>query len=128
VEAQYNSGYHSGIKGKPLEKFLSNSESLKLLSQQELRNTFLYRINRKVKNDSTVSIDSQLYEVNCKYIGTRVNIRYDPTSNEEAFIFSENGERLERILKVNKIDNSKFKRGSKKDPVDFSSFTDAKEE
>ncbi len=128
VEAQYNCGYHSGIKAKPIEKFLSNSKNLKLLSQQELRNVFLYRVNRKVKNDSTVSIDSQLYEVKSKYIGTRINIRYDPTSDEEAFIFSENGDRLERILKVNKIDNSKFKRGSKKDPVDFSPFTDTKEE
>ena len=50
-----------------------------------------------------------------------------PTNNEEAFIFSENGERLERIVKVNKIDNSKLKRGSKKEAVDFSPFSDNKE-
>lgn len=128
VEGQYNSGYHTGIKAKPIDKFLSNSKNLKLLSQQELRNVFLYRVNRKVKNDSTISIDTRLYEVPSKYIGSRINIRYDPTSYEEAFIFSENGDRLDRILKVNKVDNANLKRGNKKSPVDFSPFTDSKEE
>lgn len=128
VESQYNSSEHTGIKAKPIEKFLANRENLKLLTQQEIRNTFLYRVTRKVKNDSTVSIDKEIFEVPCKYIGNPINIRYDPTSNEEAFIFSENGERLERILKVNKIDNSKFKRGSNKNELDFSPFTDKREE
>ena len=127
VEAIYNSNYHNGIKEKPIDKFLKNLENLKLLSEQELKNVFLYRVERKVKNDSTVSIDKELYEVPSKYIGNRIYIRYDPTNLDEAFIFSENGERLERIIKVNKIDNSKIKRGSKKDTVDFSSFSDNRE-
>lgn len=128
VESQYNSAYHNGIKGKPIDKFMSNIQNIKLLSEQEIRNTFLYRVVRKVKNDATVSIDTKLYEVPSKYIGSRINIRYDPTNDAEAWIFSDGGERLELILKVNKIDNSKIRRGSKKDPVDFSSFTDAREE
>lgn len=121
---KYNSTYHLGIKEKPIDKFLSNVDNLKLLTQQEIRNTFLYRVQRNVRNDSTVSIDKQLYEVPSKYIGSKIYIRYDPTNDNEAFIFSENGERLEQILKVNKIDNSKIRRGTKKDPVDFSPFTD----
>ena len=128
VEGQYNSAYHSGIQDKPINKFLKGIEKLKLLSPSELRNTFLYRVSRKVKNDSTVSVDNQLYEVPSKYVGSTINIRYDPTSTEEAFIFSQNGERLERILRLNKIDNSKIKRSSRKAHVDFSPFTDIKEE
>ena len=128
VESQYNSAYHSGIKGKPIDKFMSNIQNLKLLSEQDIKNTFLYRVIRKVKNDATVSIDKKLYEVPTTYIGSKINIRYDPTNDAEAYIFNENGERLEWILKVNKIDNSKIRRGSKKDPVDFSPFSDAREE
>lgn len=127
VEYNYNRAYHAGIKAKPMEKFLANINNIKRFSDQELRNVFLYRVERKVKNDSTISVDKEIYEVPCKYIGSRLYIRYDPTNNEEAFIFSENGERLERIVKVNKIDNSKFKRGSKKETVDFSPFSDNKE-
>jgi putative transposase len=128
VESQYNSTYHSGIKAKPIDKFMSNIKSIKLLSEQEIKNTFLYRVIRKVKNDATVSVDTKLYEVPVQYIGSRINIRYDPTNDEEAYIFNENGERLEWIFKVNKIDNSKIRRGSKKDPVDFSPFSDTREE
>lgn len=128
VESQYNSAYHNGIKGKPIDKFMSNIQNIKLLSEQEIRNTFLYRVVRTVKNDATVSIDTKLYEVPSKYMGSKINIRYDPTNDAEAWIFNDSGERLDLILKVNKIDNSKIRRGSKKDPVDFSPFTDLKEE
>lgn len=128
VESQYNSAYHSGIKGKPIDKFMGNIKNLKLLSEQDIKNTFLYRVIRKVKNDATVSIDKKLYEVPTKYIGSKINIRYDPTNDAEAYIFTENGERLDWILKLNKIDNSKIRRGSKKDPVDFSPFSDSREE
>ena len=127
VELNYNRAYHNGIKDKPINKFLANIDNIKRFTEQELRNVFLYRVERKVKNDSTVSIDIEIYEVPSKYIGSKLYIRYDPTNNEEAFIFSENGERLERIVKVNKIDNSKLKRGSKKEAVDFSPFSDNKE-
>ena len=127
VELNYNRAYHNGIKDKPINKFLANIDKIKRFTEQELRNVFLYRVERKVKNDSTVSIDKEIYEVPSKYIGSKLYIRYDPTNNEEAFIFSENGERLERIVKVNKIDNSKLKRGSKKEAVDFSPFSDNKE-
>ena len=108
VELNYNRAYHNGIKDKPINKFLANIDNIKRFTEQELRNVFLYRVERKVKNDSTVSIDKEIYEVPSKYIGSKLYIRYDPTNNEEAFIFSENGERLERIVKVNKIDNSKY--------------------
>ena len=127
VELNYNRAYHNGIKDKPINKFLANIDNIKRFTEQELRNVFLYRVERKVKNDSTVSIDKEIYEVPSKYIGSKLYIRYDLTNNEEAFIFSENGERLERIVKVNKIDNSKLKRGSKKEAVDFSPFSDNKE-
>lgn len=120
---QYNFTNHSGINRKPLEKFMENIDNIKLLTAQELNNVFLYRVQRSVKNDATISIDRQLYEVPSKYIGCRLNIRYDPTNSEKAFIFSENGERLEEIPKVNKIDNSKIRRGTKKNCIDFSSFS-----
>lgn len=123
VESQYNSTIHSSIKAKPIDKFLSNHNGLRLLTSQELNNAFLHRVDRKVKNDSTVSIDNKVYEVPTQYIGNKINIRYDPTNDDEAFIFSENGEKLHKIIKLNKIDNSKIKRGRKKSTVDFSPYS-----
>ncbi|WP_242852369.1 DDE-type integrase/transposase/recombinase [Clostridium butyricum] len=121
---KYNFTEHSGIQVKPIEKFMKNIDNVKLISKDELNNIFLYRIQRKVKNDSTVSVDKQLFEVSSKYIGAHVNIRYDPTDMDKVFIFSEKGERLEEIHRVNKIDNSKIRRGTNKDGINFSSFSE----
>lgn len=123
VESQYNSTVHSSIKAKPIDKFLCNHNELKLLPLQDLNNAFLHRVNRKVKNDSTVSIDNKIYEVPIQYVGSKINIRYDSINDNEAFIFSENGEKLHKILKVNKIDNSKIKRGRQKETVDFTPYS-----
>lgn len=123
VEKQYNNQYHSGIKQKPIEKFLSNSQNLRFLqSKQELDYIFLYRIARNVKNDSTVSIDNCIFEVPGKYIGCKINIRYDPTSMDKAYIFNDNGSIAETIFQVNKVDNSKVRRTAREESIDFSSF------
>lgn len=59
-----------------------------------------------MKNDATVSIDRKLYEAPTKYICSKINIRYDPTNDAEAYIFNENRKRLKWILKANKIDRT----------------------
>jgi len=123
VEKQYNNIYHSSIKQKPIEKFLSNAQNLKFLkSKQELDYMFLYRVIRSVRNDSTISVDNIVYEVPGKYIGCKINIRYDPTSMDKAFIFADNGTLTDTIFQVNKLDNSKVRRTPKEQIVDFSSF------
>ena len=123
IEKHYNNSYHCGIKKKPIEKFLSNAQNLRFLkSKQELDYMFLYRITRKVNNDSTISIDNIIYEVPGKYTGFKINIRYDPTNRDKAYIFDDNGNLSETIFQVNKIDNTKVRRTPKEKTVDFSSF------
>ena len=75
---------------------------------------FLYRITRKVNNDSTISIDNIIYEVPGKYTGFKINIRYDPTNRDKAYIFDDNGNLSETIFQVNKIDNTKVRRTQKR--------------
>lgn len=54
-----------------------------------------------------------------KYIGDKINIRYNPTSLYKAYIFSDNGNILETIYSVDKISNSKIFRKQNVEPVDF---------
>jgi len=123
IEKQYNNTYHSGIKKKPIDKFISHSQILRFLkSKQELDYMFLYRVIRKVNNDSTISIDTIIYEVPGNYTGFKINVRYDPTNMERAYIFSDNGNLLETVFQVNKIDNTKIRRNPKEETIDFSSF------
>ena len=121
---RYNNQYHSSIKKKPLDKFLENMNSLKFIpSQKELDFTFLFRVERSVKNDATISLNNGLYQVPMQYIGQRIHVRYDPTVPTKAYIFSSNGRCLEAISLVNKIDNSSVCRTQNIKPLDFSSFS-----
>ncbi len=124
VEKDYNNTVHSSIGQVPVDKFFSHIEHIRFVaSKQELDYIFLYRVCRKVKNDATVSIDNLLFEVPMNYIGDRVNIRYDPTCLDKAFIFSEDGKFMDSICPVRKIDNSKIRRNDNVKSVDFSCFT-----
>ncbi|HBC96913.1 MAG TPA: integrase [Clostridium sp.] len=124
VEKDYNNTVHSSIGQVPVDKFFGHIERIRFVaSKQELDYIFLYRVCRKVKNDATVSIDNLLFEVPMKYIGDRINIRYDPTCLDKAFIFSEDGKLMDGICPVKKIDNSKIRRNDNVKPVDFSCFT-----
>lgn len=124
VEGDYNSTIHSSIKMKPIDKFIESIESIKFIpNKQELDYVFLYRVTRKVKNDATISIQNTLFEVPLKYVGETINIRYDPTDLDKAYIFSDHNLLLDSILPVKKIDNSKIRRDQNVKAVDFSAFS-----
>lgn len=124
IEGNYNSTIHSSIKMKPIDKFIEHIESIKFISnKQELDYLFLYRVTRKVKNDATISIQNTLFEVPLRYIGETINVRYDPTDMDKAYIFSERNLMLDSISPVKKIDNSKIRRDQNIKAVDFSAFS-----
>jgi len=124
VENDYNKTKHSSIKAKPIDKFIDHIDCIKFLeNKKQLDNTFLYRVKRKVKKDATISLNTITFEVPMKYIGEKINVRYDPSALDKAIIFSKDGEKMETIYPVNKIANSKVKRKHNVKPVDFSSFS-----
>jgi hypothetical protein len=123
VEKEYNNRLHSAIGQKPIDKFLSQMDKIRLVwSVKELDHVFLYRAVRKVKNDATVSLNNTLFEVPMKYVGEKINLRYDPTSLDKAYIFSDDGKLSDTVYPVRKVDNSKVQRSQNIKPVDFSSF------
>ena len=120
----YNSSYHSSISSNPIDRFSSSLDSIRFVSsKKELDYIFLYRVIRKVRGDSTISINNVLFETPHKYMGEKVNVRYDPTSLDKAFIFSEPGILLDTIYPVKKVDNSKIRREHNVRGVDFSVFS-----
>lgn len=83
----YNTRYHSGIRGVPFERYLDTRERMRLpVSREWLDECFLNRIFRKVRRDSTVSIDSQSYDVPMQFISQKVEIRFPPDDMSGAFI------------------------------------------
>ncbi len=124
VEENYNQKVHSAIKEKPMDKFIRYMDRVRFVeSKQMLDYIFLYRVTRTVKNDATISLDNITFEVPLKYVGDKIHVRYDPTSLDKAYVFSEEGKMLDTITQVNKIDNAKIRRNQNVKPVDFSAFT-----
>lgn len=123
VENIYHQTIHSSIKMKPIDKYIEHIDKIRFVpSKQELDYIFLYRVERRVKNDATIPILNCIFEVPPKYIGERIKVRYDPTSLDKAYIFDDSGSCLCTIYPVNKINNSKVIRDSVKKAADFSSF------
>lgn len=123
IEEDYNSKVHSSTNEKPIDKFIRHIDLIRFIpTKQELDYIFLYRVTRKVKKDSTISIQNILFEVPLKFVGECINIRYDPTIMDKAFIFSDDNLLVDTVYPLRKIDNSKVRREHNFKSVDFSSF------
>jgi putative transposase len=107
---KYTNETHSSIKYTPKDRYLKDLDKIKYIPETELEKCFLHRVTRKVRNDATIPLNNQLFEVPQKYIGQRINIRYSPINLDEAYIFDINNKLIDTIFPLRKVDNSKIKR------------------
>lgn len=111
----YNTTHHSGINATPFERYQTTRDRVhRPKSQEWLDESFLNRISRKVRKDSTVSIDKVSFDVPMQFIGQTVEIRFRPGEMDSATIFYEN-ERYP-IRPTNKNENCRTKRNN---PIDY---------
>ena len=75
LETSYHRRIHSSLNATPLERFLRGKRPKRWVSKEELHEHFQRTIIRKVKTDSTVSIDGTRYEVTPEWIGKKVELR-----------------------------------------------------
>lgn len=107
LEEDYHRKVHSSLGMSPLDMYFSQTSRLRLVEDPaSLDPLFLKREKRKVKHDGTISIDKKLYEVPPKYIGQRIEIRFD----EDGVYVYEDGLPVEKAVLVNFADNARVKR------------------
>ena len=83
----YNHSFHSGINTRPYDRYLATKNLVRPVKSREwLDECFLNRIVRKVRKDSTVSIDSKSFDVPMQFISQAVEIRYEPNDMGTAFV------------------------------------------
>lgn len=70
---------------------------------------FLKREKRKVQHDATISVNTKLYEVPPILIGKQIEIRFDPETYEEIFIYDDD-KCLAQAKAVIMADNAHVKR------------------
>ncbi|MGI6684100.1 MAG: helix-turn-helix domain-containing protein [Bacillota bacterium] len=107
LEEDYHRKIHASLGMTPQDMFLSQVSRLRMVDDPaSLDPLFLKRDYRKVKHDGTISIEAKLYEVPPKFIGQRIEVRYDETG---VYIY-EDGILLEKAVPVNFSDNAHVKR------------------
>jgi transposase InsO family protein len=105
---QYNLTVHSAIGKAPVDRFLETKGKISMPPSSEwLDEAFMNRARRKVKSDSTISIDSVCYDAPMQFIGQTVEIRFLP-GGMEAYIYHDKTHFP--ITKTDKLANSKTKR------------------
>ena len=107
----YNTTFHRGIHAVPLDRYeASKDHPRKPASRQWLDDCFYNRITRKVRKDSTVTIDKVCYDVPMQFISARVDIRYLPDDMDSAFILFE--DQKVPIRQTNRNENCHTKRST----------------
>lgn len=115
----YNTTFHRGIDGVPLERYQAScNHPRRPQSREWLDDCFYNRISRKVRKDSTISIDKVSYDVPMQFISAKVEVRYLPGDMENAFILFEN--KKFPIRKTNRVDNCRARRNNSLPAIDYS--------
>lgn len=85
-----NNSVNRSIRETPMERYSRHINRIRFPKSREwLDECFMNRTIRKVNNDSTVSIDSILYDVPMQFIRIKVEIRYLPDGMKNAYILDE---------------------------------------
>lgn len=106
---QYNQSPHSSLRGlSPQDRFFSEPEQIRRLSEEDTRQNFLLEIERRVSADSVIVIDQIEYEVDYRFARQRIRLRYSPDM-KEIFIVEADGT-LTPIRLLNKTENALIKR------------------
>ena len=105
----YNQTVHSSLKGlSPQDRFFSEPDRIRRLPDEEIENSFLLELERRVSSDSVIVIDQTEYEVDYRFAKQRIKLRYSPDM-KDIFIVEADGT-LTPIRLLNKTENAYIKR------------------
>ena len=108
---QHNTTVHSSTGKTPMDRYLETKGDVRVpVSQAWLDENFHNRIERKVRNDASISIDGISYDVPAQFIGIKVDIRYLPGRMEDSYILFEN-EHFP-LIRTDKVANCRVKRNN----------------
>jgi hypothetical protein len=115
---KHNLTVNSGTGETPMDRFLKTRGKIRIPeSEGRLDECFMNRIRRKVRNDSTLSLQNTLFDAPMQFIRQTVEVRFLPDMLENAYIF-ENGVRYP-LKPTDKEANGRVRR-EKGPTVDYS--------
>lgn len=108
---KYNQRVHSSLAGQsPQERFFSEPEQIRRLTEDQIEHCFLLETERRVSPDCVVVIDNTSYEIHYRYAKQRIRLRYSRDMSN-VFVVESSGELTPVSLRpLNKQENSRVKR------------------
>lgn len=107
LEEDYHRKVHSSLDMTPLDMYFSQTSRIKMVEDPPaLEHLFLRRETRKVRHDGTISLEKRLFEVPERYIGQRIEVRF----NEDGVYVYEDGLPKAKAVPVNFAVNAHVKR------------------
>ena len=112
---KYNNSNHSSLKNEndenisPNTRWFKDCDKIKKLDNNFIDIAFLHTAYPTIRSDAIAYVKSHEFEVDMKYIGKKITVKYNPFDFSTAWIY-DNGKLIEDIHLVNKVDNSKVKR------------------
>lgn len=91
LDTDYHRRVHSGIGTTPLARFLDSSRPKRWVSRHEIELHFHCTLKRKVRSDSTISVNGVRYEAPAEWIGRTVELRH-PVDDPKALTLFAGGE------------------------------------
>ncbi len=103
----YHLKTHASLDEPPMNKLhrLHAKTKINRVAQEQLDLFFLCSMKRKVRLDATVVIDKTYYEVDMKYAGQKVEIRFPVDNPMRKFLF-ENGKMCCQLKAVDLVQNA----------------------
>lgn len=117
----YHKNYHQGIKTRPIDRYNASTMSYprKSIDPHLLNEYFMICFERKVKKDSTVSLNGKLYETPARYIGQKVELKHVQGDDSEVFIYEED-KKITRIIPLDAVENGRSYRPTKVNHISMS--------
>jgi transposase InsO family protein len=108
---RYNQTVHSSLNAMtPEERFFSEPEQIRRLSEETIDQSFLFETERRVSQDNVISINKIAYEIDDRYAKQKVRIRYSPDF-QKVFVVEPSGQLTPIHLRpLNKQENADIKR------------------
>lgn len=107
---RYNKTIHSSLNGiTPEDRFFSEGNLIKRLSDETIETSFLLEYERRVSADNVIVLNETEYEVPYIYAKQKIILRYS-SDFESVYVVNKENESLTPIKLLNKHDNSHIKR------------------
>lgn len=107
LRKEYHRSIHAGIGTTPMDRWDADvaDNPLRYLTAEELFFAFYQTYKRKVKNDSTISLNGKLWQLPPAYIGKTIEVRHPSDLPMDLYLF-ENNKPICRLHLCNPAENA----------------------